>query len=51
MYIDDCYVLAETFDMCLENINDTLNILENIGFGINREKSGISWFYYQKRWQ
>lgn len=26
MYIDDCYVQAETFDMCLENINDTVNI-------------------------
>lgn len=39
MYIDDCYVQAETFDMCLENINDTVNILENLGFVINREKS------------
>lgn len=38
MYIDDCYVQSETFDMCLENINDTVNILENIGFVINREK-------------
>lgn len=39
MFIDDCYVQAETFDMCLENINDTVNILENLGFVINREKS------------
>lgn len=55
IYIDDCYVQAETFDMCLENINDTVNIFENLGFVINREKSMmvpekngyISWFYYQ----
>lgn len=39
MYTDDCNVQAETFDMCLENINDTVNILENLGFVINREKS------------
>lgn len=39
MYINDCYVQAETFDMCLENINDTVNILENLGFVINQEKS------------
>lgn len=25
--------------MCLENINDTVNILKNLGFVINREKS------------
>lgn len=53
MYTDDCNVQAETFDMCLENINDTVNILENLGFVINREtsmmvpeKKNISWFYY-----
>lgn len=39
MYTDDCNVQAETFDMGLENINDTVNILENLGFVINREKS------------
>lgn len=39
MYFDDCYVQAETFDMCLENNYDTVNILENLGFVINREKS------------
>ena len=39
MYIDDCYVQAETFQECLENINETVITLENLGFVINREKS------------
>ena len=39
MYIDDCYIQGYSYEECLENINATVNLLESLGFVINKEKS------------
>ena len=38
-YIDDSLLLSNTFTECLENICDTVNIMENVGLIIHGKKS------------
>ena len=40
-YIDDLYLQSDSYDECLENISDTIRVLEELGFTINREKSVV----------
>ena len=41
-YIDDSYLQAQTFNSCVMNIQDTLSLLESLGFVIHREKSVLT---------
>ena len=38
-YIDDSLLLSDTFLECLKNINDTLSLMQKIGFIIHEKKS------------
>ena len=38
-YIDDSLLLGETFEICLNNIRDTVPLLRELGFTIHPEKS------------
>ena len=38
IYVDDSYLLRETYQACLDNITDTINLLRELGFVINTEK-------------
>lgn len=39
MYLDDILCIGNSYKECLENVNETLNILNCLGFVINSEKS------------
>lgn len=39
IYLDDILCLADSYEKCLENVSTTQNILKNLGFIINNEKS------------
>ena len=38
IYVDDSYLLRETYQACLDNITDTIKLLRELGFVINTEK-------------
>ena len=38
VYVDDSYLLGETYQACLHNISDTIKLLRELGFVINTEK-------------
>ena len=38
-FIDDCYLQGQTISECQENINDTVNLFQSLGFTIHDEKS------------
>lgn len=38
-YLDDLLLLGKSYEVCLENIQVTCNLLESLGFIINRKKS------------
>ena len=38
-YIDDSYLSGESYDECDENVSETSELLEHVGFMINQEKS------------
>ena len=38
VYVDDSYLLGETYQACLHNISDTIKLLRELGFGIYTEK-------------
>lgn len=40
-YLDDIFCIGRTYAECFENIKLTLNLLENLGFIINYEKSSL----------
>lgn len=40
-YIDDSYLQGETYEQCLKNIQDTIDLFEQLGFKINKEKSVV----------
>ena len=42
MYVDDSYLLRETYQACLGNISDTIKLLRELGFVINTEKSVLT---------
>ena len=39
MFVDDSYLQGDTYESCLNNILDTLNLLRELGFAIHPEKS------------
>ena len=39
IYVDDTLLLARSYNDCLENIRETNNLLEKLGFSIHEEKS------------
>ncbi|KAJ8909546.1 hypothetical protein NQ315_012740, partial [Exocentrus adspersus] len=40
-YLDDFFIIEESFDVCLNNVKTVVGILESLGFMINREKSRL----------
>ena len=38
IYVDDSYLLRQTYQACLHNITDTIKLLRELGFVINTEK-------------
>ena len=40
-YIDDCLVVADTFSQCQNHVNSMKNLLVQLGFSINEEKSSF----------
>ena len=38
-YIDDCYLQGESYDECYDNVQDTVLLLQELGFPIHDEKS------------
>ena len=40
-YIDDSALFAQSFDSCMENIHDTMELMDSLGFTIHPEKSVI----------
>lgn len=41
IYLDDILCLGQTYESCLDDINQTIDLLEKLGFVINFEKSSI----------
>ena len=41
VYVDDSYLQGETFEECLQNITETVKLLQSLGFTINPEKSVV----------
>lgn len=41
VYLDDFFLTAQSYDNCLENVNDTKIILTSLGFLINERKSQL----------
>lgn len=41
IYLDDLCCLGESYEQCLENVCKTINLLECLGFIINKEKSKL----------
>ena len=41
-YIDDSYLQAQSYNDCLENIEDTFSLLQSLGFVIHLEKSVLT---------
>ena len=39
VYVDDSYLQGETFEECLQNITETVRLLQSLGFTIHPEKS------------
>ena len=39
VYVDDSYLQGETFEECLQNITETVKLLQSLGFSIHSEKS------------
>ena len=39
VYVDDSYLQGETFEECLQNITETVKLLQSLGFTIDPEKS------------
>ena len=44
-FIEDSYLQGDTYESCLNNVLDTLNLLRELGFVIHLEKSNLvsSW--------
>lgn len=41
IYLDDILCIGESFDECLQNVNETLRLLNCLGFVINNDKSNL----------
>ena len=39
VYVDDSYLQGDSNGSCLNNVNDTIAMLESLGFNIDPEKS------------
>ena len=39
VYVDDSYLQGDSNGSCLNNVNDTIAMLESLGFNIHPEKS------------
>lgn len=42
IYIDDLFLIHKSYDKCLVNVNEAINLLEHLGFAINYSKSSIT---------
>jgi len=38
-YIDDSLLIGDTFDECINNVNDTVSLIEKLGFIVHKDKS------------
>jgi len=38
VYVDDTLLVGDTYEECLENVNKTMEVLENLGFTIHQTK-------------
>ena len=43
-YVADSYLQGDTYQSCLTNILDTVNLLRELGFVINSDKSFLTQF-------
>ncbi|MES9882674.1 MAG: reverse transcriptase domain-containing protein [Sedimenticola sp.] len=41
-YIDDCLLKSDTREECLENVHETLDLVDNIGFTVHPRKSVVN---------
>ncbi|XP_045763681.1 uncharacterized protein LOC123866270 [Maniola jurtina] len=41
-YLDDILCISDTYDQCLDNVNETLKILHCLGFVVNYDKSNLT---------
>jgi hypothetical protein len=41
-FIDDCYLQGDTYDDCLRNVNETVNLFESLGFTVHKKKSVLT---------
>ena len=39
VYVDDSYLQGDSYESCLKNVNDTIIMLQSLGFTIHTEKS------------
>ena len=57
-YIDDSLLISDTAEHCSKNVNETINLLSELGFAINYLKISINtgtfnkipWFYYRLKY-
>ena len=42
VYVDDSYLQGKTYEQCLQNITDSINILQELGFTIHPIKSCLT---------
>lgn len=40
-YLDDLFLVGQSYTDCLQNVNDTIQLLKSLGFIINTEKSSV----------
>lgn len=41
-FIDDCYLQGQTYESCLQNVQETVHLFEALGFIIHEEKSELT---------
>ena len=41
VYVDDSYLQGDTYESCLQNVNDTIIMLRSLGFTIHPENSSF----------
>lgn len=41
-YLDDILCIGDTYDQCIDNINETLKLLQCLGFVVNYDKSNLT---------
>lgn len=41
-YLDDILCISDSYDQCIDNVNETLNLLHCLGFVVNYDKSNLT---------